>query len=114
MCFWLWPRESRQSLSLWVAFGEVSTSFARAAEPAARTRAVARAIVVLVNIVVSPLVCCTHPAGVGAGEISLLTEPFGHRIYRRAEQPVNIDRTVQSMQFLTAAQSDMQGEEWQE
>src|ERR1700694_636295 len=66
MRFWFWPRDSFQSLSLWAAFGAVSMSFARAAEAEPRMRAAARAIFVLVNIVVSPVVCCSHPAGVRA------------------------------------------------
>src|ERR1700724_1461364 len=55
MCLWLWLRYSFHSLSLWAVLGLTSISFGRAAEPAQRMRAVARATFVLVNIVVSPV-----------------------------------------------------------
>jgi hypothetical protein len=60
------------SLSWWFS----PESFAQAPGAVLRMRAAARAILVLVNIVVSPLVCCAHPAGMRV--ICLLTERFGH------------------------------------
>src|SRR5580693_7504874 len=57
MCFWVWPRYSCHSRVLWAVLTLVSTSLARAAEAAPRTRAAASAIlVVVVVMVVSPMI----------------------------------------------------------